>query len=189
MLQQSFSSKPGLARYNAPAQALHWITLVVIFTLLPLGWVMVNMDEHKPARGTLFFVHKSFGVLALGLIVARLGWRALRPAPGLPPQTAKWEIGLAHATHAFLYLIFIVMPVSGYITSSAGGHPVSLFGLPLPQLPKDKALSDLAGQIHVAGQYLVYFFLGVHILGVVWHVAVRKDGYLARMLPEQINAE
>jgi cytochrome b561 len=189
VLQQSFSRKPVLARYNAPAQALHWITLVVIFTILPLGWVMVNMREHDPARGTLFFLHKSFGVLALGLIVARLVWRALRKAPGLPAQTPKWEVGLAHATHLFLYAIFIVMPVTGYITSSASGHPVSLFGLPLPQMPENKGLSDLAGAIHVAGQYLVYFFLAVHVLGVVWHVAVRKDGYLARMLPEQINAE
>ncbi len=189
MLQQSFSRKPGLARYNAPAQALHWITLAVIFTILPLGWVMVNMDEHNPARGALFFLHKSFGVLALGLILARLIWRALRQAPGLPAQTPKWEVGLAHATHAFLYLIFIVMPVTGYIASSASGHPVSLFGLPLPQVPENKSLAHLAGAIHVAGQYLVYFFLAVHILGVVWHVVVRKDGYLARMLPEQVNAE
>jgi cytochrome b561 len=189
VLQQNFSPKPELARYNAPAQALHWFTLIVIFTLLPLGWVMANMDEHNLAREPLFFLHKSFGVLALGLIVARLVWRALRRAPALPEATPKWEVGLAHATHAFLYLIFIVMPVTGYIASSASGHPVSLFGLPLPQLAEDKTLAHLAGAVHITGQYLVYFFLTVHILGVIWHVAVRKDGYLNRMLPEQINAE
>jgi cytochrome b561 len=186
-MPNSRSSRVG--RYNPLSQALHWITLVVIFTILPLAWVMMNMGDHDPNRQTLFFLHKSFGVLALLLIIARLVWRSLRKAPGLPDETPKWEIGLAHATHFFLYLIFIVMPLTGYITSSAGGHPVSLFGLPLPQVPLNKPLAKTAGEIHVAGQYLVYFFLTAHILAVVWHVAFRKDGYLSRMLPEQINAE
>jgi cytochrome b561 len=178
-----------IGRYSPLSQALHWITLAVIFTILPLAWVMVNMGEHNPARQTIFFFHKSFGVLALLLIIARLAWRGAHKAPGLPDETPKWEIGLAHTTHFFLYAIFIVMPVTGYISSSAGGHPVSLFGLPLPQLPLDKSLAKTAGEIHIAGQYLVYFFLAAHILAIVWHVAVRKDGYLSRMLPEQINAE
>lgn len=177
-----------MARYSAVAQALHWTTLVVIFTALPLAWVAVHMGRDAPGRGLYFTAHKSFGLIALALILMRLVWRAVRPPPHLPPWLAKWEIGLAHATHFFLYVIFIMMPVSGFILSSAGGHPVSFFGLfNLPQLPKNPDLSKTADRIHIYGQYAVYVFLAAHILGVIWHVAFRRDGYIERMLPEPVN--
>jgi cytochrome b561 len=179
-----------MARYSAVAQGLHWITVLVIFTTLPLAWVAVHMAKDAPNRDLYFTEHKSFGLIALALIIARLVWRAVRPPPSLPPWLEKWEIGLAHATHFFLYAIFIVMPVSGFILSSAGGHPVSFFGLfTLPQMPKNKEVAEIANGIHMWGQYAVYLFLAAHILGVIWHVAYRRDGYLERMLPEQVSAE
>ncbi len=179
-----------IARYNKVAQTLHWTTAIVIFTILPLGWVMVHMAKDAPNRDLYFLVHKSFGLVALALIIARLIWRGLYPPPKLPPRLAKWEIGLAHATHLFLYAIFIIMPVSGFILSSAGGHAVSFFGLlDLPMLPKDKEVSETANAIHIWGQYAVYLFLAAHILAVIWHVAYRKDGYIERMLPEQTGAD
>jgi cytochrome b561 len=187
MLQKIGRGATG--RYNAPAQLLHWLTALVIFTTIPLGWIIAHMGRDAPNHHVFIFFHKSFGMLALALIIARLIWRGLRKPPPLPDWTAKWEIGLAHATHVFLYLIFIVMPVSGYIASSANGHMVSFFGLPLPLLPEDKSLAKTANDIHLAGQYLVYFFLAAHLVGIVWHVAFRKDGYLARMLPDQVNGE
>ena len=177
-------------RYSAPAQLLHWLTALTIFTTLPLGWIIAHMAREAPNHHIFTYLHKSFGVLALFLIVARLAWLTIRRPPPLPPRLAKWEIGLAHATHLFLYVIFIVMPVSGYILSSAReGHPVSFFGLLLPAVPENPGLAKLANTVHLTGQYAVYLFLVAHLVGIVWHVAVRRDGYLSRMLPEQINAE
>jgi cytochrome b561 len=190
MLKSSSTPDIQIARYNWVAQSLHWITALVIFTILPLAWVPVHMAKDAPNRDLYFTVHKSFGLVALALIIGRLLWRALRPPPKLAPWLEKWEIRLAHATHFFLYTIFIIMPVSGFILSSAGAHIVSFFGLfILPQMPKNKEVSDIANDIHMWGQYAVYLFLAVHILGVIWHVAYRKDGYIERMLPEQLNAE
>lgn len=177
-----------IERYTGVAQALHWLTVLVIFTALPLAWVMVHMDRHAPTRDIYFTTHKSFGLLALAFIVARLLWRTWHRPPSLPPLLEKWEVGLAHATHFFLYVIFIVMPISGCIASSASGHPVSFFWLfTLPQLPKNDALAKAADTVHMYGQYAVYVFLAAHILAVIWHVAFRKDGVLERMLPEQVN--
>ncbi|HLH11553.1 MAG TPA: cytochrome b [Methylovirgula sp.] len=179
-----------LARHNQVQQTLHWLTALVIFTVLPLAWVMVHMGKEAHGRDLYFTAHKSFGLVALALIVARLVWRAIHRPPPMPVWLEKWETGLAHATHFLLYTIFIIMPVSGFILSSAGGHPVSFFGLfDFPQLPKNKELSEIADRIHIFGQYAVYAFLAAHILGVVWHVAYRRDGVLDRMLPKQVNAE
>ena len=79
------------------------------------------------------------------------------------------------------------MPVSGCLLSAAGGHPVSYFGLfTLPGLPKNEGLAGAADWMHVAvGQWAVYALVLLHLAATAWHVAVRRDGVLERMLPAQ----
>jgi len=174
-------------RYSGTAQAFHWLTAALMFTVLPLAWVMVNMPETAHARDTLFTLHKSVGVTILTLVAVRLAWRAGHPAPPLPNGLARWVKKAALVSHWMLYAILVGMPVSGYLMEAAGGYPISYFGLfSVPGLPKWPALSDAAGWLHVAiGQWLVYALILLHVAASVWHVAVRRDGVLDRMLPQQ----
>jgi cytochrome b561 len=173
-------------RYTATAQALHWVTAVLMFTVLPLAWVMVGMKDTSPSRGLLFTLHKSVGLTILALVAARLLWRTIYAPPPLRPF-GRWEGRFVLASHWLLYFVMIAMPVSGYLLSAAKGRPVSYFGLfALPALPKSEALSHAADWAHVAvGQWLVYALILLHVLGTAWHVGVRRDGALDRMLPEQ----
>ncbi len=177
----------GRKRYTATAQALHWIVAALMFTVIPLAWVMVNMARTAPSREWLYTLHKSFGLTILLLVAVRLAWRAMHPAPPLPGAMAKWERGMATASHWLLYVILIGMPVSGYVLSATGVAGVPFFGLfMLPSLPKDQAANDAARWVHAAvGQWLVYGLIVLHILATAWHAAVRRDGVLDRMLPEQ----
>jgi cytochrome b561 len=52
-------------RYTHAAQALHWITAVLMFTLLPLAWVMVNMPRTAANRELIYTLHKSLGLTVL----------------------------------------------------------------------------------------------------------------------------
>jgi cytochrome b561 len=173
-------------RYTRTAQALHWITAALMFTVLPLAWVMVSMKDTSPSRGLIFTLHKSVGLTILALVAVRLLWRARFHAPPLR-QFGTWEARLVLASHWLLYLVLVAIPVSGYVLSAAGGHPVTYFGLfTLPGLEKNKALSEGADWMHVViGQWAVYALVIMHIAGTAWHVAVRRDGALDRMLPEQ----
>ncbi|WP_428483834.1 cytochrome b [Rhodopila sp.] len=173
--------------YTLTAQALHWIVAGLMFTVLPLAWVMVNMPHTAPDREWIYTLHKSVGLTILALVAVRLGWRALHPAPPLPGRMARWEKALAFASHWLLYLILVGMPVSGYLLSATGGKSVPYFGLiTLPSLPNNPAVSDAARWVHVAiGQWLVYVLILLHVGATAWHVAVRRDGVLDRMLPEQ----
>jgi hypothetical protein len=81
--------------------------------------------------------------------------------------------------------LLLLMPVTGYL-QSADGRPVSYLGLfNLPQLPKDKALGDVANVFHHLGQWGLYTLVGLHVGATVWHVAIRRDGLLNRMIPPQ----
>lgn len=172
-------------RYNPTAQALHWITALLMFIVVPLAWVMVALPDDAPWGDTFFMLHKSFGLTILAIVAVRLAWRATHPAPPSPSTLAHWERAAARVSHWLLYLILVGMPVSGYVMSAASGHAGTLFGLfPLPSLPHSKPVSSAAHWVHVAiGQWVVYALVVLHLLATVWHVVVRRDAVLGRMLP------
>ena len=174
-------------RYTATAQALHWVVAALMFTTLPLAWVMVNMARTAPSREWIYTLHKSFGLTVLLLVAVRLAWRAIHPAPPLPGRMARWERSIATLSHWLLYGILVGMPMSGYVLSATGAIGVPFFDLFwLPDLPKSQAANDAARWLHVAiGQWLVYVLIVLHVAATAWHAAVRRDGVLDRMLPEQ----
>ena len=174
-------------RYTPVAQALHWLTALLVFLTVPLAWVMVNMPSTAHISGQLFTLHESFGLTILMIVAVRLIWRARHPAPPLPEHFARWDRLASRASHWLLYVILIGMPISGYLMNAAGGYPIGFFWLfNVPALPKMDALSDFGFRLHVViGQWLVYALVILHVAATAWHVSVRKDGTLQRMLPKQ----
>jgi cytochrome b561 len=79
------------------------------------------------------------------------------------------------------------MPITGLVMSAFEGHPTVLFNLiPTPQLfPKNDKIADLFGDLHAAGQWAVYALILLHLAGVVFHLVIKKDGLLGRILPAQ----
>ncbi len=181
-------AQAGVHRYTGTAQLLHWVVAALIFLLVAIAWVMRNMPHTAPLRDTLLVLHKSMGLTVLLLVAFRLAWRATHPAPPLPGTLGRVEAALAHASHALLYLVLLGMPISGYLLTFAGGHSLVFFWIfKVPDLaPHDPALADAATWVHLAiGQWLLYALVLLHITATVFHVAVRRDGVLARMLPPQ----
>ena len=86
-------------------------------------------------------LHRSVGLLILALMVFRIFWRLTHPPPPLPAGFPRLEAAAAHADHALLYVVFLVMPLTGLLNAAAAGHPVSFFGLFAipPLLPEDPA--------------------------------------------------
>jgi cytochrome b561 len=177
-------------RYDSVAQWLHWITAILVLATLPVAWVMINMAHDNRWLQTLFLIHKSLGVTIFAVVALRILWRGLHPAPPLSWTLEPWEAWFARSSHVLLYLLLLAMPISGYITSAASNHPVNYFGLvTLPSLPLNKPLADAAGEIHEISSWALYALIGVHVLGTAYHVILKRDGVLNRMLPEQINAD
>ena len=87
-------------RYGKPAVLLHWLHAVLVLGLLAVGWIMVDMPN-GPDRSTLIGLHKSFGLCALALILARAWWRP-RTRDGRnvlrPPVCAKQRHPSSSAT-------------------------------------------------------------------------------------------
>ena len=175
------------AGYGRVARWLHWLVAALAVVVVALGWAMAAAPRNTPPRDLLMLLHRSVGLTILAAMLFRLLWRFRHRPPPLPPSLDRIEAGLARLIHSALYLIFIVMPLAGYVNAAAAGHPVSLFGVvSIPPLRSENdRLSQLAIAVHLAGQYLIYLFVALHIAGGLYHGVVRRDGVLERMLPRR----
>jgi cytochrome b561 len=173
------------ARYSATNQALHWITAICMFAVLPLAWVMVNAKEGTPFDTALFNWHKTLGAIVLLVTLYRIVWRFFDPPPPYPEMMAEWDRRLAHAAYWLFFAILIWMPVTGLVGTLFGGHPTKLFNLiPLPQLfAPDKTVAGVFIQLHLLGQWVVYALIVVHLSAVAFHLIWGRTGILGRMLP------
>jgi len=173
-------------RYSAGMQALHWVMALLMFTVLPLAWAMVEMPRSLPGRDTYFTLHKSVGITILVLAAVRLILRAMRPVPPEPPGMPRWMAIAAVASHWLLYAVLFAMPISGYVLTAAGPGSTSYFGLfDLPHLPQSRDLSGVGRSVHLTLQWAVYALIALHVLAAAYHVVVRRDGLLERELPPQ----
>ena len=141
---------PSATRYTLTAQALHWLTVLLIVAILPVAWVMISLPT-GPEQTRMLVFYRSLGVTIFAVVVVRLAWRLTHPAPPSPSGAPRVMELISQVTHGLLYALLLLMPVTGYL-QSADGRPVSYLGLfNLPQLPKDKALGDVANVLHHLG--------------------------------------
>jgi cytochrome b561 len=92
-----------------------------------------------------------------------------------------WEKKLANATHHALYLIMVLVPVSGAAMALYSKYGIKWFGIPLAEGLGDDAMRDIFKNAHEIIGIILLVLLGLHILAVLKHTFVNKDGTLKRM--------
>jgi cytochrome b561 len=105
--------------------------------------------------------------------------------PALPASMTMPMRFAAHAGHLALYGLMLVIPISGWLMSSAKGFQTVWFGvLPIPDLVgKDKQLGDLLALVHQSLNLLFVAVLAGHIGAALKHHFIDRDDILTRMLP------
>lgn len=166
------------------AQFLHWTVVALVALQFTLG-IWAHGLPLSLLRLKLLVWHKSVGMTVFALMLARLGWRLYTPAPALPATLQGMQRRLAHLSHGLLYALLLVMPVVGWITSSASNLTVTWFGLfAFPNLvTPDKGLADITKQTHITLSWLLLALITLHVSAAIWHAFRLKDDVLRRMLP------
>lgn len=163
---------------------LHWVIATLVMMLLSVSFFLDGLD--KSIRPTAIFLHKSFGLSILFLMLLRLLWRAKILPPPLPPITPRWEVFLARGVQAAMYFFLIVMASVGWVMSVLADHTPSFFGLfqlPLPWIKPNPALSKLFFLAHQTIAWILIGLISLHVMGALKHVIIDRDKVLESMLP------
>jgi cytochrome b561 len=171
-------------RYTAVAISLHWLLAVLLLGMVALGFYMHDL-RLSPLKLRLVNWHKWTGVSVFLLAWLRLAWRAGHTPPPLPAATLPLLRLAANGLHLALYALMFLIPLSGWVMSSAKGFQTVWFGvLPLPNLvDKDPALGERLLQLHATLNLLLLLLVAGHLGAALKHHLIDRDDVLVRMLP------
>ncbi|MEL6373925.1 MAG: cytochrome b [Pseudomonadota bacterium] len=168
-------------QYNGLARLLHWSVALLVFGLFALGYWMRTLDYYSAWYQRAPELHTSLGMVLVVLILVRLAWRAMTRTPAALPHS-RLEALAGHAAHLALYVLLIVMGITGYVFATADGKPISVFGaFELPPLIQSKVAGDLAGDVHEWAAYAIVGLAVVHALAALKHHFIDRDDTLRRM--------
>jgi len=178
------ASQKHLPRYAPMTRFLHWIVALMVIATFPIGVVMLQDGLARPTQDLLFILHKNGGVIILLLVVLRLVWRLRMAAPPMPERVSALQARLARAAHWALYVLLLVMTVSGYVRVRAGGFPIEMLdALGIPTLvPRSDSLAEYAQFVHGNARFALALLIVGHAGAGLVHL-IRRDGVFKRIWP------
>lgn len=152
--------------YSRTQIALHWGIAALIIVQFVLHDAIVDAwkartEGLEPAFSPLVAAHVFGGITILALACWRLVIRNRRGVPPLPDREAPLLKAAAHVTHWSLYVLMIVLPVTGIATWFGG--------------------SALADTIHTRLKFPLLLLFVLHVAGALFQQFVLKTDLLQRM--------
>lgn len=171
-------------RWGVVTQLMHWTVVLLVIAQFTIASIAEDLPLGMQKLAWLAR-HKSVGITILGIAIARLLWRLFSPGPALPSALGPVERLLASVTHIGLYAALFLMPLSGWLMSSAKGYPVSWFNLvQLPDLiAKNEDAFKVLKETHETLAFALIVLALLHVAGALKHQFVYKDNVMKRMLP------
>lgn len=171
-------------RYGSVSKFFHWSIFILFIMQIIVALSMGNVS--KSVRSYFYTFHKSLGLLILLVALLFIVWNLIDKKPRWSVAMPTWERISATIVHLALYILIIIMPISGWLMSTAAGHPPNFFWLleiPMPGIAKNKMLAQTVSNVHSILAWILCALVAIHILAAFKHHFVTKDNILKRILP------
>lgn len=169
--------------YGITSRLIHWLSALTVIGLFALGLWMVGLDYYHDWYRTAPDIHRSAGILLIGLTILRLAWYGISPRPR-PLSSHSTQRRIAISVHHLMVLLLFVMFFSGYLITTAQGDKLYVFDwftLPAVITGIDN-LEDTAGVVHKWSAFTLIGLAVLHALAAIKHHFINKDNTLRRML-------
>ncbi|TVS92880.1 DUF4405 domain-containing protein, partial [Wolbachia pipientis] len=109
-------------------------------------------------------------------------FRVFTYVPPLSANFSRFVINASKTIHFGLYALMVLMPLSGYVMSSASSKEIKyFFHIPL-LVNENKELASVANQLHSILAYFMILFIALHIIGALKHTFIDKQNIFKRMI-------
>jgi len=172
--------KNSLTEYGLISKLLHWISAILLFVQIPLGFYLVDLD-FGPERLTVENIHVTVGLSIFYLVILRLIYKTFNPTPKLNPSIFKGQKFLAKMNHILLYVTILSITISGILKKLFNGETLTIIFQKI-KIKDNFELGELFYDIHVISNYLLIILITIHILAVITHKLFFGDNLLKKML-------
>lgn len=188
---------PSTRSFSKTTIFLHWaIALLIVFQLAG-GLIMIGKVY------SFYPIHKSMGIIAFVIIIARVIWRLREGWPKPAGKRERYELALSKFTHWLLLCCTVVQPIFGMLASGASGHGFGIFNIitfipanivdthsletlgyrmPGDVVPYSEFWMHIGYALHSWVGYTMIGAILLHMTGALKHHLFDKDNTLRRML-------
>lgn len=168
-----------LTEYGLISKFLHWVSAVLLFVQIPLGFYLVDID-FGPERLSIENIHVSIGLSLFYLVILRLLYKIFNPTPKLQPSIFKGQKFLAKINHVLLYVTILSITSSGILKKIFDGETLVIFFKEVT-LKENFELTELFYDIHIFSNYLIIVLIVIHIMAVIIHKLFFNDNLLKKI--------
>lgn len=169
--------------YGPLAQALHWLTAIVVVAAFIYGPGGAESRVYSDAREFERRLHETLGLAVFALSFVRLAWHALSRSPE-PPEIPRWMGWVAKLVQALLYVLLFLVPITAIAGAWLEGHPLTWLGGDIaPRLAESHDLGRRIAGLHGWLGDAIVWLAGAHAAAALYHHFVLRDGVLLAMLP------
>ena len=171
--------KNTLTEYGLISKSLHWLSAILLFIQIPLGFYLVDLD-FGPERLTVEDIHVTLGLSVFYLVILRLLYKIFNPTPRLEPSVFKGQKFLAKLNHVMLYVTILSVTISGILKKLFNGETLMIIFKKI-KIQDNFELGELFYDIHVISNYILIVLIIIHLLAVIIHKLFFNDNLLKRM--------
>ena len=169
-----------LTVYGIVSKVLHWLSAIILFIQIPLGFYLVDLD-FDDQRITIEDIHVTLGLTIFYIIIIRLINNILNPTPKLDPSIFKGQRFLAKLNHVLLYIAILAITISGILKKLFNGETLTIIFREI-QINENFDLADQFYEIHIIANYILIGLIVIHITAVIIHKMFFEDNLLKRIL-------
>jgi cytochrome b561 len=168
-------------RYNNISVILHWLLAAMLILALFMGaTVLAEIPNSDPEKLSSLKGHMILGFIITLFMIVRL---VVKMKTVNPPQMDSGNAlrdRIGYSLHNALYLLVILMGISGFGIAVLAGIPDAILGVAGATLPEtfNELLPRLA---HGVIAKLIMGLVALHVIAAIYHQFILKDNILARM--------
>ena len=171
--------KNTLTEYGFFSKMLHWLSAILLFIQIPLGFYLVDLDFGEE-RLTFENIHIILGLTIFYLVIIRLLKNIINPTPRLDTSIFKGQKFLAKMNHVLLYVTILSITISGILKKLFNGEILIIFFKKI-KLNDNFELAEIFYDVHVFSNYLMIALITLHILAVIIHKFFFDDNLLKKI--------
>tara|TARA_B100001559_G_scaffold91015_1_gene76212 strand:- start:702 stop:1229 length:528 start_codon:yes stop_codon:yes gene_type:complete len=168
-----------LTEYGFFSKVLHWLSAILLFIQIPLGFYLVDLDFGEE-RLTFENIHVILGLTIFYLVIIRLLKNIINPTPKLDTSIFKGQKFLAKMNHVLLYVTILSISISGILKKLFNGEILIIIFKKI-KIEDNFELSEIFYDVHVFSNYLMIALITLHVLAVIIHKFFFDDNLLKKI--------